>query len=212
MSLYWADFLKIALAHWLAMASPGPDFAIVLKQSLRSGRKTGVWTAWGVASAICLHITYSLFGLGLLLRSSPAVFMAVKFAGAGYLGWIGVKALRAKPGVECETLPRSATFEPCFGWGAWRVGFFTNALNPKVTLFFVAIFAALVRPGTPLGVRLFYGGWISLTTGLWFTLVAFVFARESVRRRFLRYGFWIDRAMGAVFLIFAALLALATIG
>jgi len=219
MSGYWSDFLTIAIAHLLAMAAPGPDFAIVLKQSLQGGRKIGVWTAWGVATAICLHVAYSLLGIGLLLRGSPTAFTVVKLAGAGYLAWIGVKALKAKPGVEDETLPRSAagperrakpgvewaTLEPCSGWATWRIGFFTNALNPKVTLFFVAIFAALVRPGTPLGIRLFYGGWISVTTGLWFTLVAFVFTHARVRRAFLRHGYWIDRAMGVVFLLFAVL-------
>jgi len=211
MSGYWSDFLKIAIAHLLAVAAPGPDLAIVLKQSLQGGRKVGVWTAWGVATAICLHVAYSILGIGLLLRSSPTAFTVVKFAGAGYLAWIGAKALKAKPGEEPETLQGSARLEPSSGWIAWRKGFFTNALNPKVTLFFVAIFATLVRPGTPLAVRLIYGGWISATTGLWFTLVAFIFTHYAVRRAFSRYGYWIDRAMGAVFLLFAVLLVCSTI-
>jgi RhtB (resistance to homoserine/threonine) family protein len=218
MSPYWPDFLKIALAHLLAVAAPGPDLAIVLQTSLRSGRRAGVWTAWGVATAICLHITYSLFGLGLMLRSSPALLLAIKLLGAGYLAWIGVQALRAQPGAgpssDHDPARREGALHPAFpigGWAAWRRGFLTNALNPKVTLFFVAIFATLVRAGTPLRVRLGYGAWICLATGTWFTLVTALFAQPLVRRRFLAWGHWIDRALGSVFLTFALLLVMASI-
>jgi RhtB (resistance to homoserine/threonine) family protein len=215
MNHYWSDFLKIALTHFLAAASPGPDFAIVLRHSLRDGRRAGVWTAWGVATAICLHVTYSLLGLGLMLRSSPPIFLTIKLLGAGYLAWIGWQALRAQPAAETglTNALHQSTFDPSTfdGWAAWRRGFFTNALNPKATLFFVAIFATLVRAGTPWPVRLGYGAWISLSTGAWFTLVAFLFARATVRRHYLRWGYWIDRALGLVFLVFAALLVFASV-
>ena len=85
---YWAQFVRIAIAHLLAVLSPGPDFAMVVRQSLAHGRRAAVWTSIGIGSAILLHVTYSLLGIGLLLRSSHAAFTAVKFAGAGYLAWI----------------------------------------------------------------------------------------------------------------------------
>jgi len=217
MSAYWPEFLKLALAHLLAVASPGPDFAIVLRQSLSFGRRTAVWTAIGIGSGICLHVTYSLFGLGVLLKSSPTAFTVIKFAGAGYLTWIGYKALRAMPRADPDGAdsPLNALGArgpiPPSERSAWSVGFFTNALNPKATLFFVAIFATLVSPLTPLPIRIGYGVWISLSTMAWFSFVAYFITRDKVRRRFLRYGHWIDRALGAVFLVFAAALAFAAI-
>ena len=69
MSPYWPEFLKLAIAHMLAVASPGPDFAVVIRQSLAHGRRTAVWTAIGIGCAICLHVTYSMLGLGLVLRA-----------------------------------------------------------------------------------------------------------------------------------------------
>ena len=97
MSGYWLEFSQVAVAHLLAVASPGPDFAIVLKQSLAHGRSTARWTAVGVGTAILLHVGYSLLGLGLVVRSSPGWFAAVKYAGAAYIAWLGVQSLRAKP-------------------------------------------------------------------------------------------------------------------
>ena len=94
---YWVEFSKVAVAHLLAVASPGPDFAIVLKQSLSHGRRSAVCTSIGIGTAILLHVAYSLLGLGLLIRSSEMWFNVVKYAGAGYIAWIGVQSLRAKP-------------------------------------------------------------------------------------------------------------------
>src|SRR5215216_4944825 len=79
---YWPEFLSVAIAHLLAVASPGPDFAIVLKQSLAHGRRTAIWTSVGIGSGILLHVSYSLFGLGLLIRGSEFWFNAIKYAGA----------------------------------------------------------------------------------------------------------------------------------
>jgi RhtB (resistance to homoserine/threonine) family protein len=206
----WVEFSQVALAHLLAVASPGPDFAIVLRQSLAHGRRTGIWTSIGVGTAILLHVTYSLLGLGLLIRGSALWFSVVKYAGAAYIAWIGVQALRTKPRDTAVVAETAATPLPA-ARAAFTTGFLTNALNPKVTLFFLSLFVMLVNPATPKLIQAGYGLWMSLTTMAWFSLVAVLFTREDVRCRFLRYGHWIDRALGVVFLLFAAALAFAVI-
>ena len=70
---YWVEFSEVALAHLLAVASPGPDFAIVLKQSLTHGRRTAIWTSLGIGTAILLHVMYSLLGLGCYPRIADMV-------------------------------------------------------------------------------------------------------------------------------------------
>jgi RhtB (resistance to homoserine/threonine) family protein len=213
---YGAQFAKVAVAHILAVASPGPDFAMVVRQSIAHGRRVAVWTAIGVGSAILVHVTYALLGIGILLRTSPVAFTTVKFAGAGYLAWIGAKALMSRPRTEMADTPERAraaiarAAEPPLR-AAWVSGFLTNIFNPKATLFFVAIFASLIDPATPKVVQGAYGLWMSATTMGWFALVGFFFTRESVRSAFLRGGHWIDRAMGAVFIGLAAALAVATV-
>jgi threonine/homoserine/homoserine lactone efflux protein len=211
MGTYWPEFLKVTVAHMLAVMSPGPDFAIVLRQSLAHGRRTAIWTSVGIGSAICLHVTYSMFGIGLLLRSSPSAFTALKFAGAAYLAWIGVRALRAAPVSPFAAGPGAAAREAPGAHAAWTSGFLNNALNPKAALFIIAFFTTLIGGGTPIAVKMLYGAWMSLTTMAWFSLVAVIFTRERVRSAYLRSGLWIDRVLGAVFLAFAASLVATSI-
>jgi len=208
---YWIEFGKVALAHALAVASPGPDFAIVLKQSLVHGRRTAIWTSFGIGAANLVHVAYSLLGLGLLLRSSELWFNAVKFAGAAYIAWLGVQSLRARPRNEVLADAALAGVRLPDERSAFVTGFFTSALNPKASLFFISLFVMLVSPHTPKLIQAGYGLWMSSATVGWFTFVSVIFTRDSVRRRFLRHGHWIDRALGVVFLAFAASLALATV-
>ena len=102
----------------------------------------------------------------------------------------------------------SSSFSPR---GAFVTGFLTNALNPKATLFFISLFVLIVSPTTPKLIQAGYGLWMAVATAGWFCAVSMVFTREEVRRTFLRHGHWIDRALGVVFLGFAASLAVATV-
>jgi len=212
---YWAQFAKVAVAHLLAVASPGPDFAMVVRQSLAHGRRAAVWTSIGIGCAILVHVTYALLGIGILLRTNPLAFTALKFLAAGYLAWMGVRALLAgprltlgeEPGLGEADVAKPGRPTPR---AAWLTGVLTNVFNPKVTLFIVAVFT-LIDPATPKLTQAAYGLYFSAMTMLWFTVVAIFFTRESVRRAFLRAGHWIDWAMGIAFLAFAALLASASL-
>lgn len=210
MHSHWLEFAQVAVAHLLAVASPGPDFAIVLRQSLVHGRRTAIWTSLGIGAGISVHVIYSLLGLGLLIRGSEPWFNVVKFAGAAYLAWLGVQSLRAKPRLPGADMPADARGAGAQR-GAFATGFLTNALNPKATLFFLSLFVLIVSPTTPKIVQAAYGAWMVMATAVWFCLVSIVFAQERVRRTFLRRGHWIDRALGAVFLWFAVKLALVTL-
>lgn len=94
---------------------------------------------------------------------------------------------------------------------AFRLGFLTNALNPKATLFFVALFSVVISPGTPVAVQAGYGLYMALATATWFTLVAVFFTLPRVRRAFARFGHWLDRLMGGILLLLAGELLLSTV-
>jgi RhtB (resistance to homoserine/threonine) family protein len=203
---YLPEFLTIVVAHALAVASPGPDFALVLRQSLAHGRRTAIWSSIGIGCGLSFHISYCILGLGFFLKNSAPALATVQYLGAAYLAWVGIQAVRA-PARTGDVDLSAAT--PPDDRAAWTTGFVVNLLNPKVALFFISLFALGVSATTPKLVQVGYGLWMTVATMAWFSFVSFVFTREEVRRRFLRHGHWIDRALGVVFIAFAVSLVLA---
>lgn len=195
--MYWTEFLTVALVHLLAVASPGPDFAVVVRESVVRGQRSGSWTAVGVGSGILVHVGYSLLGIGLIVSQSIVLFNLFKWLAAGYLFYLGFQALRAKP-VELGQIATSGSNQPLSPRRAFTIGFVTNGLNPKATLFFLSLFTVVIDPHTPLPVQAGYGLYLALATGFWFCLVAWLFSRERIRAGFTRMGHWFDRVTGAV--------------
>lgn len=193
--MYLNEFLLVALVHLIAVMSPGPDFAMVIRNSVSVGRQAGLVTAAGVGAGILVHVGYSLLGIGLIVSQSVWLFNMLKWLAAAYLIFIGIKALRSKPqampidGAAPAGLPARKAF---------LNGFITNGLNPKATLFFLSLFTVVISPQTPLPVQAAYGIYLALATAGWFVLVALLFSHSRVRRGFFRLGHWFDRLMGAV--------------
>lgn len=204
--MYWTEFLTVALIHLLAVASPGPDFAVVVRESVAHGRRAGMFTAFGVGSAIFVHVGYSLLGIGIIVSQSIVLFNALKWLAAAYLLYIGIKALRAKPAAPAALSTRLQVAERT-ARGAFSAGFVTNGLNPKATLFFLSLFTVVINPHTPLFVQAGYGVYLAVATGLWFCMVAMLFSHQRVRTGFARMGHWFDRTMGAVLVALGVKLA-----
>ncbi|MBW7471303.1 LysE family transporter [Marinobacter sp. M216] len=208
MQSYWPEFLTVALVHLLAVASPGPDFAVMLRQALSQSRKNALLTAVGIGLGILLHVAYSLLGIGLIIQQSVWLFNILKVVGALYLTWIAVQCLRSRAnGIYVDAGPGAAQSRIA----ALRLGFLTNALNPKATLFFVSLFSVVINPGTPIALQAGYGLYMAAATALWFALVAVFFTLPRVRRGFNRFGHWLDRMMGGVLLLLAGQLLLSTV-
>jgi RhtB (resistance to homoserine/threonine) family protein len=208
--MYWSEFLAVAAIHLLAVASPGPDFAVVVRESVTHGRRAGTWTALGVGSAIFLHVGYSLLGIGLIVSQSIVLFNALKWLAAAYLLYIGFKALRARP-ANGQATATQANPGPRAPKAAYVAGFMTNGLNPKATLFFLSLFTVVIDPHTPLAVQAAYGVYLAVATAAWFCLVARLFSHSRVRAGFARIGHWFDRTMGAVLIALGVKIAFSEI-
>ncbi|SDY22739.1 resistance to homoserine/threonine (RhtB) family protein [Lysobacter sp. yr284] len=197
------ELLAIVTITTLAVISPGPDFAMVSRNSLLQSRRAGVLTALGIALGVWVHVGYTLLGVGLLIRESIQLYAALKLLGALYLVWLGAKMLRSR----ADTAPAADAPVARGDFAALRAGFLTNALNPKCTVFVVSLFLQAVGPQTPLASKLGYGAFVSGAHLLWFALVALLFSQGAVRARLLRWRIAIDRAFGALLVGFGALLA-----
>ncbi len=197
------QFVTIAIAHLFAVASPGPDFAIVLRQSVNGGTRAGLWTSAGVGAGIFLHVAYCVLGVALLLSRSDWLFFLLKLAAATYLAWLGSQALRrARRGVDAmEAAAADPELAPA---RAFAAGFLTNGLNPKATLFFLALWTVVVNPQTPPGIQALYGLYLALATFAWFAMLSRLLGRQRVRGLLLRSGRWFEAGMGAVLLFLAA--------
>ncbi|TBU96108.1 LysE family translocator [Phytopseudomonas dryadis] len=199
------ELIAVITITLLAVISPGPDFALVTRNSLMLSRRAGMLTALGIGLGVLVHVSYTLVGVGLLIQQSPWLFNAIKLVGAVYLICLGVKMLRARPGGA----QADGTLASLSDRAALRTGFLGNALNPKTTVFIVSLFVQVVRPDTPLAVQIGYGAFISVAHMAWFGLVALCFSAGTVRERLLAVRHWIDRAFGGLLVGFGVLLALA---
>lgn len=183
---------------------------MVVRESVTQGHRTGSWTALGVGCGIFLHVAYSLLGIGLIVSQSIVLFNLFKWLAAAYLLYLGWRALRARPQALAEV---TAAGGPARSAGsAFVMGFVTNGLNPKATLFFLSLFTVVIDHDTPLLVQAGYGAYLAIATICWFLLVAWLFSRARVRAGFARMGHWFDRATGALLIALGARLALSEIG
>ena len=226
------QFSLIAITHFLAVASPGPDFAIILKQSIRYNRRTAIFTSLGIAAGIIIHVTYSLVGIGLLIASDERLFTVLKFIAASYFCYIAWYCFQAKKPEEpnevhninntCETrlkvkqeklneVSPNLYAKQLSMKKAFMTGFLINALNVKATLFFVSLFSLVILPETLLNIKIAYGAYLVLATGAWFCFVSYLLTHKKVINVIQRKSYLIDRLMGVVLLLLALQLVLSNI-
>ena len=186
--------ILISTIHLLAAASPGPDFVLVSQQTLSNGKKAGLMCSIGIALGLSIHITYSAFGLATVIANSSSALWAIKILGGGYLIYLGIKGLKAKPTNTTEAsviTPTKYSAKKSIG-----VGFLCNALNPKAPIYFVSLFTVVLSPEMPVYQIAIYGAWIMIIQFAWFSLLVGILSRPSINLRFKKYGYWIDRILG----------------
>jgi len=205
---YWPEILTVTGIHIAGLISPGPDFAIVVRNSLLFSRKAALATALGIALGILVHVSYILLGLGAVIAQTLWLFMGLKIVGAGYLLYIGYHGLRSKKSGDIETgekAPKSLTT-----FQALRSGFLTNALNPKAMLFLLSLFTVVIPSDASSLLLSVYGVIIFGTTMLWFSLVALFLSTPRIKKTFTQSKHWIERITGGALMALGVKLALLT--
>jgi RhtB (resistance to homoserine/threonine) family protein len=204
--------LVFIAAGWLLNLTPGPDVLYIVTNSLRSGAKAGVVAGLGITAGCFVHVFAAALGVSALLATSATAFTVLKWIGAAYLLYVGVKLLVAKAApatADLRSLAKAGA--PMTLRAIFLGGFWTNVLNPKVAIFFLAFVPQFIAPGTPdtalvflaLGV-IFNINSIPVNSG-WALAAAWMARRDAVQRGM----HWLDRAAGAMFIAFGIRLALA---
>lgn len=189
--------------------TPGPDTAYIVGRSVQMGRRGGAAAALGISTGCLVHVFAAALGLSALLAASSAAFAVVKWGGAAYLCFIGVKMLLSRPRASVpEASPASASIplRQIFWQGA-----LTNALNPKVALFFLAFLPQFVASDSPHKAAAFVLlGLVFIFNGtLWCLGVAAFAAKAAGRvRQSGRAMLWIDRVLGGLFVYLGVRIAL----
>ncbi len=206
------QLLMFIAAGWLLNLTPGPDVLYIVSSALKSGVRAGIVAALGIVSGCFVHVFAAALGVGALLATSATAFTVLKWAGAAYLMWMGVKLLLAR-GSGASIVPAGVSADGvALNLGRiYRQGFLTNVLNPKVALFFLAVVPQFIAPGTQDKVTAF------LLLGLIFNLnslpinFGYAWLAGWASRRvgtIQRAMHWMDRAAGVMFIGFGLRLAM----
>jgi RhtB (resistance to homoserine/threonine) family protein len=198
--------LQVMIVALLAGMSPGPDFFLVMKNSLGYGRRIGMASAAGIAAALAVHACYTIVGLALIIQHYRWLFQAIQIFGALYLAYLGVSTIVAtfrKKAKEAEAdlagkVGKKSVFQ------GFMNGFLCNILNPKAFVFFLSVFSQFLTKDSSKLTELVYGIEVVAVIGAWFVFVAAMVSIASFRALYRKIEKWLERFFGVVLLFFAA--------
>ncbi len=208
------DLQHLALfiaAGWLLNLTPGLDVLYIVTNALRSGARAGVVAGLGITAGCFVHVFAAAAGVSALLATSATAFTVLKWAGAAYLLWVGVRLLLARSPQTTTDLAALAALRPAASLReVFLGGFWTNVLNPKVAIFFLAFVPQFIAPEAEnkalafvlLG-TLFNLNSVPINSG--YALAAAWMARRDGVQRGMQ---WLDRVAGVLFIGFGIRLAL----
>lgn len=204
----WSEIVAFALVASLLVMSPGPNGVLIAKTVPTSGRAAGFANVAGFVTGFYLHGAMSILGLSIILVQSATAFAIIKFLGAAYLCWIGAKALiSAWQGIatteKIEPAQRRRTL-----FKAYVEGLLTNALNPKVSMFYLAAFPQFITLGQTTPAASFMLVFIhSMINAVWFGTMVLLLSRLTSIARNGSFQRWVKGLTGVVFIGFGAKLA-----
>jgi len=193
-------FFTVALAHFLALLSPGPDFVLVVKSAIKNDRSKAIGVAAGISTANALYIALCLIGVGAILASSVSLMIALKIIGGLFLMFLAFQALRAKRSSYAElSIERDEqkSGETSF-LKEFVTGFMSGILNPKNLLFYLSLFTVVLTNDVSQTFKIGLGIWMTTVVFFWDTAIIFLLSTNKVRSKFTKLAYYIDKLTGAI--------------
>lgn len=202
----FANIAAVAVISLFAAISPGPDFAVVIRSCLWGGFRAGFLTTLGVTSALLGHVTYCLFGIGVLIKETPWLFHSLKYLGAAYLFYLGVMLLKEKVPKEGLLEAYGNRFKETHNY--FMSGFLCNLLNPKATLFILSIFSQFVARDMDFFSKVMMGSAFAFIVFIWFTILSFLITHHLLQKHFIKFQNYIMKTMGVILCLLGFYVAL----
>lgn len=199
-----ADLLPIittvVAAHFLALISPGPDFLLVVRSTLRNSRRRALGVTFGIALANAIYIALCIIGVGSMIAHSLWLMIALKILGGCFLLYIAYHALKARRSdyAFLNKQPQSASTHqtaPSF-FKEFLLGLASGLSNPKNIIFYLSLFSVVLTPESGLGLSLGLGVWMTILVFAWDAMIIFVLSQPKVRHGFSKLVFYIDKIAG----------------
>ena len=195
------EFYALVIITLVTVITPGPDFVVVVKNTVSVSRRAGFLTAFGIATAIWVHIFYSIVAVQFVATQSVFIFEVIRLLGASYLFWLGWKSLTStgqslEPKTETDKIKRSAF---------WKQGFINNLLNPKATLFFISIFSQVIDPNTPIFLQVGYGVVITMICFSWLCFISIMLTIDNMKPYVNKIVQPVEKIAGVIFVSYASM-------
>jgi RhtB (resistance to homoserine/threonine) family protein len=180
----------------VALMSPGPDFAIVVKNSLIYSRKAGILTACGVALGNAFHVMLVVLGLGIIIKKSIILITIMKTLGGSYLIYLGIRGILATKSTNSSVIGNTENGIP-----KHKIlvrGLLKSMLNPKAMLFYLGLFSTAIKDDTNTSTMIIWIIIVFVEAFIWFSIVALCFSNSILRMKFISIGHWIERVTGVL--------------
>tara|TARA_B100000700_G_scaffold84671_1_gene95321 strand:- start:221 stop:838 length:618 start_codon:yes stop_codon:yes gene_type:complete len=193
-------FITVALLHLFAVASPGPDFFLIARQSTLYGRDISIWASLGISIGILMHSFLSIAGIYVLLSLYPDFIFYMKIIASLYIASIGVRTLLVNSRIEISSLSDQKNITST---KSFVMGFFTNALNPKAFLFFIMVFSLISNTNPSNETKILLAVYMAVATFIWFTLISISFSKIS-KGEFIKKNLpYLEKIIGVILILIA---------
>ena len=192
------EFLTVVLLHLFAVMSPGPDYVLVTRQSIRYGRRVALWSSGGIGFGILFHSLLAVTGILFFIASNDFYLIFLKLICSAYLLYLGITSIINTSNFD-QNIVKDNKWSNANGFFA---GLLTNITNVKALLFFITLFGVVLDSQSQ-GNLILYGIYMAFATFVWFSLVSYIFTSDIFKSQFLKFFKFFEKFLGVVLVIIA---------
>ncbi len=194
-------FLTVALAHFLALLSPGPDFLLIIKSTIKNKPKKAMGVVLGITIGNAIYIILCIMGVAVIFSQSIGLMIFLKLIGGLFLFYIGYCAIKAKKS-DYTTLEAmddsSASLIQSSFCKEFLAGFVSAIFNPKNLLFYLSLFTVVLLPSTGMNTKILLGIWMTTVVFMWDAFIVLLLSRKKIQNAFNQIAYYIDKCAGVI--------------